>query len=101
MLGTGEKARKSMKSKTQKKIEYTDEPMDNVELVADFLPSPEELAFREETVKITISLSKKSVDFFKDAAQVHGTQYQKMIRNLLDHYVVSQRGQSDTWKESS
>jgi hypothetical protein len=31
----------------------------------DFLPSPEELALKDETVKVTISLSKTSIDFFK------------------------------------
>ncbi len=75
----------------KKKIKYTDEPMDNVQVVTDFLPSPEELAFKEETVKITISLSKSSVDFFKEIAQKHSTQYQKMIRNLLDEYVEKQK----------
>ena len=53
----------------------------------DFLPAPDELAFREEEVKVTISLSKRSVDFFKaEAAEAH-TQYQPMIRRLLDAYV--------------
>lgn len=79
-----------MKSKTKKKIEYTDEPMEQVEVISDFLPSPDELAFREETVKVTISLSKSSVDFFKRQASAHRTQYQKMIRRLLDEYVVKQ-----------
>src|SRR5260364_32240 len=32
------------------------------------------------------SLSKKSVDFFKETANKHHTGYQKMIRNLLDQY---------------
>ncbi len=70
------------------KIEYEDGPMENVEVVADFLPSPEELAFREETVKITIALSKVSVEFFKQEAQKHHVPYQKMIRRLLDEYAV-------------
>jgi len=82
-----------MKSKTRKSksIRYTDEPMDDVEVVADFLPSPEELAFKEEFVKITISLSKSSLDFFKDKAEAHRIQYQKMIRRLLDEYVLRQK----------
>ncbi len=75
----------------KKKIKYTDEPIDNVQVVTDFLPSTEELAFKEETIKITISLSKSSVDFFKEIAQKHSTQYQKMIRNLLDEYVSRQK----------
>ena len=75
----------------KKKIKYTDEPMDNVKVIADFLPSPEELAFKEETVKVTISLSKTSVEFFKEVASNHHTPYQKMIRRLLDEYVIRQK----------
>jgi len=59
-----------------------------VRVVRDFLPPPEELAFKEEQVKVTISLSKWSVDFFKEEAKKHRTQYQKMIRRLLDVYVA-------------
>ncbi len=72
------------------KIEYTDEPLGEVKIVPDFLPSPDELAFREESVKVTISLSKKSVDFFKSQAAKHHTQYQRIIRRLLDAYVDAQ-----------
>jgi len=36
------------------KIRYTDEPLGEVKILPDFLPSPEELAFREESVKVTI-----------------------------------------------
>lgn len=68
------------------KIRYTDEPLGKLEVVPDFLPSPEELAIREEGVKVTIALSKRSVEFFKHEAAKHGTQYQRMIRLLLDTY---------------
>ena len=70
------------------KIRYTDEPMGKVQVVRDFLPSPDELAFKEEKVKVTISLSRASLDFFKKEADRHHTAYQKMIRNLLDAYAV-------------
>ena len=73
-----------------KRIKYTDELIGDVKTVTDFLPSPEELAFREETVKVTITLSKSSVDFFKQEAIKHHTQYQKMIRTLLDEYTRRQ-----------
>lgn len=69
------------------KIKYTNEPIGNPKVIRDFLPSPEELAFREEDVKITIVLSRKSVDFFKAEAAKSDTQYQRMIRRLLDAYV--------------
>ncbi|HEX9716232.1 MAG TPA: hypothetical protein VGA28_11150, partial [Desulfurivibrionaceae bacterium] len=42
---------------------------------------------REEGVKVTIALSKKSVEFFKSEATKHHTQYQRMIRRLIDTYV--------------
>ena len=74
----------------KKKIVYTDEPMGDVEVVADFLPSPAELAFKDDGVKVTLALSKSSVDFFKSEASKHHTQYQRMIRRLLDSYVEAQ-----------
>jgi len=68
------------------KIKYTDEPLGKVKVISDFLPSPEELALKDETVKVTISLSKSSIEFFKNEAKKYNTQYQKMIRRLLDEY---------------
>ncbi|MCF7838339.1 MAG: CopG family transcriptional regulator [Candidatus Marinimicrobia bacterium] len=67
-------------------IEYTAEPMGELKVVRDFLPPPHELVFEEETVKITIGLSRSSVDFFKREAKRNHTAYQKMIRRLLDVY---------------
>ena len=55
-------------------------------VIQDFLPPPEELAFREEGVKVTLALNKKSVDFFKAEAGKHHSQYQRMIRKLIDSY---------------
>lgn len=72
------------------KIKYTDEPLGEIRVIPDFLPSPTELAFREEGVKVTLALSKKSVEFFKAEALRHHTQYQRMIRRLLDAYVDTQ-----------
>ena len=80
-----------MSAKTSKasfaKIKYTNEPLGGVRVIPDFLPSPSELAFREEGVKVTLALSKKSLEFFKTEASKHHTQYQRMIRRLLDAYV--------------
>ena len=73
-------------SKVRKPIRYTNEPLGRLSVVEDFLPPPGELVFREDTEKVTIALSKRSVDFFKKEARVHGTQYQRMIRALLDRY---------------
>ncbi len=74
-----------------KPIKYTDEPMGDFKAVADFLPSPDELKIKNENTKITISLSKESIDFFKAAAEKNDMQYQKMIRQLLDEYVAHQK----------
>jgi len=70
----------------KKKIVYTNEPLGDVHVVSDFLPTPSELAYREDGVKVTLALSKRSVDFFKAEASKHQTQYQRMIRRLLDSY---------------
>lgn len=78
------------------RIKYTDEPLGEVKIVRDFLPSPAELAFSQESVKVTISLSKKSVDFFKSEASKYHTQYQRMIRQLLDSYADVQSAQNTT-----
>lgn len=73
----------------KKTIKYTDEPIGDLKIIADFLPPPKDLIFKDETVKVTISLTKESVEFFKKEAEKHHTQYQKMIRNLLDVYANS------------
>ena len=65
---------------------YADEPLGKLKVVPDFLPAPEDLAFREEGIKVTLALSKRSVEFFKREAAKHHTQYQRMIRRLLDAY---------------
>jgi predicted DNA binding CopG/RHH family protein len=84
--GIGAKERKYMKTK----IRYTNEPMGKVKVINDFLPSPEQLALKDETVKVTIALSKSSIKYFKNEAKKYNTQYQKMIRKLLDEYTAHQ-----------
>ncbi len=69
------------------RIKYTNEPFGKFRVIPDFLPRPEDLVFRDEGIKITISLSRRSVEFFKSEARKHNTQYQRMIRRLLDAYV--------------
>ncbi len=70
----------------KEKIRYTDEPME-IRVIPDFLPPPDRLIFKEDGIKVTITLSTKSVYFFKTEAQKRGLQYQRMIRRLLDAYV--------------
>ncbi len=74
-----------------KTIQYSDEPVGEIKLVSDFLPSPEKLALKNQNTKVTISLSSESIAYFKDAAKKHHMQYQKMIRQLLDEYVAHQK----------
>ena len=70
---------------------YSDEPIGELKIVADFLPSPEELVLKNESTKVTISLSSESVAYFKGIAKEHHMQYQKIIRQLLDEYVAEQK----------
>jgi predicted DNA binding CopG/RHH family protein len=68
-----------------KRIKYSNEPIE-AEVIADFLPPPEQLARAEVSVKVTIALSRRSIEFFKEAAERNNTSYQRMIRHLLDTY---------------
>lgn len=60
-------------------------------VVDDFLPRPEELAFRPKGVKVTLTLSEDSLNYFKEQAELLNTPYQRMIRNLIDAYVKRQQ----------
>ena len=70
---------------------YTEEPMGKLRVVKDFLPPPDQLVLREENIKVTISLNKSSVEFFKKEAEKHGTSYQRMIRRVIDWYASQYR----------
>lgn len=74
-----------MKKQTRK---YTNENIGKLKIIKDFLPPPAQLVLKDETIKITLSLTKNSVDFLKREAKIHHTQYQKMIRSLIDQYVA-------------
>jgi hypothetical protein len=78
-----------------KRIKYTDEPIEAA-VVPDFLPPPDQLVMNEDGVKVTISLSRRSVDFFKAAAARNHTSYQRMIRRLLDRYADRYAGEAAT-----
>jgi hypothetical protein len=73
-----------------KRIKYSNEPIE-AEVIPNFLPPPDQLVLTEEGVKITISLSRRSVEFFKEAAERNNTSYQRMIRRLLDAYADQHR----------
>jgi hypothetical protein len=44
--------------KRDKKIKYTDEPMGELKIINDTLPSPDQLILKEDNVKITIALKR-------------------------------------------
>ena len=87
-LVSGGKVRTFMRKKTR----YSNAPKDISEAILkstkikDFLPPPEKLVPREKNVKITISLSEHSIDFFKEEAKRLGVPYQTMIKKVLDAY---------------
>ncbi len=87
MQDFGERERKSMK----KKAKYTNGPIDEFEIMEDFLPSPENLVKKEDNVRVTINLNRSSINYFKKLADSSHTKYQRIIRNLLDYYASHQK----------
>ncbi len=73
-------------------VRYTAGEIGRVKVIEDFLPSPEALVAREDNVKITLGLSRRSVDYFKRAAKQRRVPYQRMIRALVDAYAERQAG---------
>lgn len=72
--------------KKRKSVKYTNVPIGEIKIVEDFLPKPKDLILKEETEKVTLNLTKSSLDFFRKEAEKHHTHYQKMIRALIDKY---------------
>ncbi len=70
----------------KKPVKYTEGEIGKVKVVKDFLPPPEKLVLRQANVKVTLSLSQRSVDFFKREAAKQRVPYQRMIRALVDAY---------------
>ncbi len=69
-----------------KKMSDPDFPIGKLTRIKDVLPPPGKLVVPEETIKVTLLLTKSSVRFFKDKAAQHRTKYQRMIRALVDRY---------------
>lgn len=84
MPDIGERGKDIMKKKTVN----SNMPFGKLTRIKDFLPPPSALATPEETVKVTISLKKSSVEFFKQQAEHYHTKYQRMIRELVDKYTA-------------
>jgi predicted DNA binding CopG/RHH family protein len=67
---------------------YREGEIGDVRIVEDFLPPPDQLVLREDNVKVTLSLSRASVDFFKREARKVHVPYQRMIRSLVHSYAA-------------
>ena len=67
-------------------------PIGKLQQVKDFLPAPEFLFSNNEKVRVTVYLSKFSLDYLKKQAQQHHTKYQRMVRELIDQYVSQHAG---------
>lgn len=74
----------------RKKIKYSDEPI-LARVMKDFLPRPEQLVVREKKQRVTLTLTKRSLDFFKSVAKKQKASYQAMIRMLVDSYAAGQK----------
>ena len=83
---------KESASMTKKIVKYTTGEIDRLRVVEDFLPAPADLVLREDNVKVTLSLSRRSIDFFKHQARKRRVPYQRMIRALVDTYAERQAG---------
>lgn len=73
-------------------VRYSKGEIGRVRIVEDFLPAPDQLVLREENVKVTLSLSRRSIAYFKRAARQRRVPYQRMIRALVDAYAEKQAG---------
>jgi predicted DNA binding CopG/RHH family protein len=71
-------------------VKYTAGEIGRLRVIKDFLPQPDDLVPREDNVKVTLSLSRRSLDYFKREARKRRVPYQRMIRALVDTYAERQ-----------
>lgn len=69
------------------KTKFDDKPATKANGFKSLMPSLDKLAQKEDSIKITLSLTKASVEYFKNEAAKREVCYQVMIRNLIDEYV--------------
>jgi len=74
------------KNSYQKAPKEISKSISESEFVHDFLPRPDKLILKEEAVKVTLSLGKESVQFFKKMAKENHVPYQSMIKRVVDLY---------------
>jgi hypothetical protein len=54
-----------IRSMIKRSVEYTMGETGAVKIIKDFLPHPSELVLKDDNVKVTLSLSRRSIEFFK------------------------------------
>ena len=72
-----------------KRIRYTDEPME-FKIIEDFLPPPGELRLRMRKVKVTVEVGAPTVEAFRRKAGRNADAYRRMMGQLLDVYAARQ-----------
>ena len=77
---------------TSRTVKYAAGEIGRFRMIEDFLPAPADLVPREDNVKVTLSLSRRSLDYFKREARKRHVPYQRMIRALVDKYAERQAG---------
>jgi len=53
----------------KRQIQYSDGKVGKLKVMKDFLPAPSELVPKDDNVKVTLSLSRRSIEFFKREAK--------------------------------
>lgn len=81
--GFGERVHDCMRKKTARDI---NKPIGELRVISDFLPPPEKLIPKEETIKITLAVDSKTLRFFKSSASRTGQKYQRIMREVLKSY---------------
>ena len=72
----------------KKKMTYKNSPLRRIQVVKDFLPKPDQLILKETNIRITLNLSRRSIEYFKKLGQKMHAPYQKLIRSLVDEYTA-------------
>ena len=72
---------------TNKTIKYTSGEIGRLRVIEDFLPPPD-----EDNAKVTLLLSRRSLDFFMREARKRRVPYRRMIRAVVDAYARRQVG---------
>ena len=72
-----------------KRIKYTGVPM-KLAIIADRLPSPEELRLRLRKVKVMVEVGAPTVAAFRKKAGGKGDAYRRMMGELLDVYATQE-----------